>query len=137
MSMSMSMAQNAQSNPSQATIHGPVVHIPGLGSIKGTVKEQGTSYSFLKVPYSEPPVGSSRWQPPKVHGPWGSDVRDGTQFGDVCMQPTANASLTQSEDCLFLNIYTPNVNASKLPVMFWIVSAEKHKCTSLFPSLKA
>jgi para-nitrobenzyl esterase len=67
-------------------------------------------------------VGERRWQAPAPVEPW-QGVREATQFGALSLQGETFAPRSaQSEDCLFLNIWTPaNATAdSKLPVLFWI-----------------
>ena len=67
-------------------------------------------YSFLGLPYAAPPTGNLRWRPPQPASSW-SGVRDATQFGPSCPQAQmGNPFLppgTISEDCLYLNVYTP------------------------------
>jgi para-nitrobenzyl esterase len=73
--------------------------------------------AFLGIRYGQAPVGTLRWKPPQAPNPGHGSIVAGT-FGNTCPQGRA----TDSEDCLFLNVYTPsNVNArSRLPVFIWI-----------------
>jgi para-nitrobenzyl esterase len=94
--------------------------------------------TFLGVPFAEPPVGELRWRAPQ---PLQSKVsrRETTGFAAACMQTmrildwyrymaeTFGASadyyddLRISEDCLYLNVWTPTLEGdAKLPVMVWI-----------------
>jgi para-nitrobenzyl esterase len=89
-----------------------------LGLVQGSV--QPTFRSFLGIPYAAPPVGALRWRPPQAHAPW-SSPRNATTAGSPCPQivsPFGQASTT--EDCLFLNVYTPNPVTTNAPVMVWI-----------------
>jgi para-nitrobenzyl esterase len=75
---------------------------------------------FLGIPYAAPPVGALRWTPPKRYGFFPGFVLQATQFGSECTQAGGG-----SENCLFLNVYTPQVKSHDgwrhgLPVMFWI-----------------
>ena len=94
-----------------------------LGKIKGI--DHGTSLAFLGLRYGEPPIGSLRFMPPLASGPW-NGVLDGTNYPNRAMQSNKIGTMGQdtpgelSEDCLFLNIYTPSVDNSKRPVMVWI-----------------
>jgi len=93
------------------------------GALRGV--QQGAVLAFLGVPYAQPPVGELRWRAPIPAEPW-FGVRDATQFGPHCAQnPSDFGIASQSEDCLYLNVYVPS-NANErayrdgLPVMFWI-----------------
>jgi para-nitrobenzyl esterase len=79
---------------------------------------------FKGVPYAQPPVGPLRWREPLPAKPW-SGVRDATSFGAVCVQNSSvllpDAGETSSEDCLFLNVWTPEwPSRSPKAVMVWI-----------------
>jgi para-nitrobenzyl esterase len=90
------------------------------GAIRGT--QVAGVREFLGVPYAAPPVGELRWRPPQPHAPW-PGVRDATAYGGQCSQPPSLLSqLTTSEDCLFLNVFTPTRPRAgrPAPVMFWI-----------------
>ncbi|MFZ9504939.1 MAG: carboxylesterase family protein, partial [Cyclobacteriaceae bacterium] len=90
------------------------------GKLRG-VTEGDISY-FKGIPYAAPPVGEYRWRPPQPVTPW-KDVLDATKDCADCPQRAWPGSTTkQSEDCLFLNVWTPAsaTKKSKLPVMFWI-----------------
>lgn len=81
--------------------------------------------AFKGVPYAAAPVGNLRWKPPQPPASW-QGVREATQYGDICTQimPNPDNGIGQypaSEDCLTLNVFTQNLNASaKRPVMVWI-----------------
>lgn len=80
--------------------------------------------SFKAIPYAAPPVGPLRWRPPQPAAGWTGE-RDAGQVGAICIQPPANGDngvgpLPMSEDCLTLNIWTPEGRSEPLPVMVWI-----------------
>src|SRR5215471_12200715 len=60
-------------------------------------------YSYRGIPYARPPVGDLRWAPPQPYPRW-SGLRAATAFGAICPQ---DGVTNDSEDCLFLNIWTP------------------------------
>lgn len=93
------------------------------GPVRGRVNTALRMY--LGIPYAAPPVGRLRWRPPKVHERW-STTLNAIKFGNHCPQEASvfgTASVT--EDCLYLNVFTPSVSdeakASRTyPVMVWI-----------------
>jgi para-nitrobenzyl esterase len=102
------------------------------GLIQGAPGKVDGVTVFKNIPFAAPPVGSLRWAQPQPASSW-QGVRDGTRYGDVCMQNPApqrfppNAATDtpnftgMSEDCLNLNIWTPAKRAGeKLPVMVWL-----------------
>ncbi len=97
-------------------------------------------HKFLGIPYASPPTGDLRFAPPQPHKGWKRDgVYEATQFRSICMQMLHhyNVSIRQawegfsdtedniSEDCLYLNIYTPATNTSK----------QQNKSEELYPVL--
>jgi para-nitrobenzyl esterase len=101
----------------------PVVRTDS-GSVQGFYKN-GVA-EFLGIPYAAPPVGNLRWKPPISPKRWTS-VRQATSFGSNCPQTNelgvfAGPVNTTNEDCLFINVFTPNLGKSRLkfPVIFWI-----------------
>lgn len=94
------------------------------GALSGKMDAHGVR-SFKGIPYAEPPVGDKRWTAPAASAPW-KGVRDAREFGNDCVQPPYPADSIyaddvpkQSEDCLFLNVWTPP-HAHKAPVIVWI-----------------
>nr|AQY62723.1 carboxylesterase [Cnaphalocrocis medinalis] len=83
----------------------------------------GIVSSFKGIPYAEPPVGPLRFKDPIPHKGW-TGVRDATEHGSVCSQFDiifTEQYIPGSEDCLFLNVYTPKLNPKKpFPVLFYI-----------------
>jgi len=78
-------------------------------------------YVFRGLPYSASPTGDLRWRPPRPPAGW-QGVRDATRFGPSSPQPP-NPALTgpTSEDCLYLNVYTPTLGSNgegALPVTY-------------------
>lgn len=94
------------------------------GAVSGV--EQNGITVFRGIPYAAPPVGALRWRAPQPAPAW-AGVRDCTAFGDMCIQNGGFVGMDaflhhpQSEDCLYLNIWTPaNAAGEDLPVHFWI-----------------
>jgi para-nitrobenzyl esterase len=78
---------------------------------------------FLGIPYAAPPVGDLRWQPPRDVARW-SQTLQATKFANTCVQPQRGvfAAPSNTEDCLYLNVFTPKTEANpaaRQPVMVW------------------
>lgn len=74
--------------------------------------------AFKGIPFAAPPVGALRWKPPQPPEKW-TEVRACEEFGSMSFQK--NDRPGQSEDCLYLNVWTPRERiAKKRPVMVWI-----------------
>ncbi|XP_037061982.1 carboxylesterase 1F-like isoform X2 [Peromyscus leucopus] len=118
------------SPPVVNTVHGKV--LGKYVSLEGFTQPVAV---FLGVPFAKPPLGSLRFAPPQPAEPW-SFVKNATSYPPMCSQDAVrgqrvNDLLTNrkekihlqfSEDCLYLNIYTPAdlTRSSRLPVMVWI-----------------
>jgi len=93
------------------------------GKIEGTA--EGNIGVFKGIPFAAPPVGNLRWKDPQPLVPW-KGVKPTGAYGPACTQATSmlqmvGAESRMSEDCLYLNIWTPAKAAGeKLPVMVWI-----------------
>lgn len=94
------------------------------GTLAGTKNAETGVHSFKGIPYAAPPVGELRWRGPQSPIPW-KGVRDATQFGNQCMQKRIFDDMLfrssgTSEDCLFLNVWTPAAKSDKkLPVLLY------------------
>jgi para-nitrobenzyl esterase len=92
------------------------------GTVRGT-QENGVVV-FKGVPYAGPSDGANRFKPPTKLEPW-TGIRDALQYGPQAMQnrdPNSppNAPIApSSENCHFLNIWTPAIDKKKRPVMFY------------------
>ncbi|XP_044731321.1 uncharacterized protein LOC123294263 [Chrysoperla carnea] len=97
------------------------------GKLRGRIaKDANGNYykSFQGIPYAKPPIGKLRFKAPKPAEPWKEDILDATKERSVCPVTFALPGTDSgSEDCLFLNVYTPQLpkeSQTKLPVMVWI-----------------
>jgi len=115
-----SQRQSESQSESQSQSHGTglVVTTAG-GAVRGKVV--AAAGEFLGIPYAAPPVGALRWRPPRPPAPW-PGVRQATSYAPHCPQPSSSFGVAStSEDCLYLNVFTPAGNhARNLPVMVWV-----------------
>jgi len=93
------------------------------GIVRGVAT--ATTRAFRGIPYAAAPVGALRWRPPQ-RAARHSTVLDATQFASHCPQPAGPfGRASASEDCLFLNVFTPghvdhDATFGLRPVMVWI-----------------
>ena len=95
------------------------------GAVTGAPLLGGAVTRYLGLPYARPPIGPGRWTPPAPARPW-RGVLAATRYGPACWQPKsrprsfyADDPPRMSEDCLYLNVWTP-AHAVRAPVMVWI-----------------
>lgn len=82
------------------------------GPIRGerlyTLFEMHAYYSFKGIPYAQPPIGELRFLPPLPVKPW-YETLECHDHGQICLQHNTNGTeILGSEDCLYLNVYTPD-----------------------------
>ncbi|KAM7315342.1 hypothetical protein ISCGN_005124 [Ixodes scapularis] len=119
---------------------GPVVHTTA-GCVRGFRQQLNGKVvnSFTGIRYGKAPVGALRFREPHPAEPW-TDVADATRPAPVCIQVNIQQSglsreqdsRAQTEDCLFLNVWSParNNSASDLAVMVWIHGGALHSGSS-------
>ncbi|MDD1727509.1 MAG: carboxylesterase family protein [Methanospirillum sp.] len=102
------------------------------GSISG-IQENGLRV-YLGIPFAAPPTGDLRWKPPAPVKPW-NGVKETKAYCLACPQPiAADPSLNMSEDCLYLNVWTPAKSADeKLPVMVFLYGGAFGKIAGSMP----
>ncbi|KAB7501066.1 Venom carboxylesterase-6, partial [Armadillidium nasatum] len=110
----------------------PLVRVK-QGLIRGIQEESLNGkkfFSYMSIPFAEPPVGKLRFRDPVPSKSWDGEL-DGTKMPVDCLQINILESMAQKqpslnivgrEDCLHLNVYTsvPNSPEKKLPVMVFI-----------------
>ena len=121
--------------PSAAQQVTPVVTTQ-QGQVQG-LEDEGID-SFLGLRYATPPTGERRFKPPVAPAAW-QGVYDATAMGAPCMQlytpsgpvqtdqtrrlqsifPTYGEEKIDNEDCLYLNVWTPDASTGSRPVMVW------------------
>ena len=101
----------------------PVLNIEG-GKVVGVQTPTKGVIAYKGIPFAAPPVGDLRWKEPQPVVPWeGTRVADA--YGDAAEQVTwdpnsfygkewqASGSVPFSEDCLYLNVWTPGRGATE------------------------
>jgi para-nitrobenzyl esterase len=99
---------------------------PRVQTVSGAVEGEARTghVAFLGIPYAAPPTGPRRFLAPAPPSPW-TGVREAREFGPSAIQgesfaPGSRAEGPTSEDCLFLNVYTPAIDAGRRPVLVFI-----------------
>ena len=95
------------------------------GVVRGSMAE-GVA-TFKGIPYAAPPFGPNRFQPPRPAESW-EGVREALTYGPTAPKapyvPPFDALIPEptipGEDCLNLNIWSPDLGQARLPVMVWI-----------------
>ena len=98
------------------------------GKVRGFI--QRGVYTYLGIRYGADTSGENRFMPAKAPEPW-TDIKDAVYYGNCAPQNDPNFANNRgvwrdhwnygnlSEDCLFLNVWTPNTDNAKRPVMVW------------------
>lgn len=101
---------------------GAVIVRTDLGDVQG-ISVNGTN-RFLGIPYAKPPVGLLRFAAPEPAQPYAQQPFVAQTWGPGCPQrcklPAGACSTSFSEDCLTLNVYSPDTQSGPLPVLVWI-----------------
>jgi para-nitrobenzyl esterase len=94
------------------------------GTIEGSYDTKTGIQSYLGIPFARPPLGELRWKAPQPLDNW-QGVKETRKFGPRPMQTVVFGDMNSwsdgvSEDCLYLNVWTPaNRNTKGLPVLVY------------------
>src|SRR5690606_7885944 len=86
------------------------------GWLQGTREGDGV-LRYLGVPYAAPPVGPLRWRPPAPAAAW-KGVRNAKKLPPRCAQ--VGKFSPGNEDCLYLNVFVPEGQRRRLPVLVYV-----------------
>ncbi len=115
------------------------------GVVRGLPAADPRITSFKGIPFAAPPTGKNRWRAPQSAADW-DGVLEAFQFGPIAMQATpgvnkdniydfewhVDPNVPMSEDCLYLNVWTPAISANeKLPVLSGTLAADYRLATRL------
>jgi para-nitrobenzyl esterase len=96
------------------------------GTLQANAAAKDGVRSFKGIPFAQPPIGNLRWREPQPARNW-SGIRNADEFGPRCTQRTGPGSdywfrsSGMSEDCLYLNVWTPaKSDKDKLPVLVYV-----------------
>lgn len=109
-------AQNTNAFPVQTKVEN--------GIIEGNYNTHTGIQTYFGVPFAKPPVGELRWKAPQPLDDWGG-VKETKKFGPRPMQTMVFGDMNSrsngvSEDCLYLNVWTPaKTNTKDLPVLVY------------------
>lgn len=99
---------------------------PPAGPVRGTTTYLAEVSAFLGIPFALPPLGNRRWKAAEPMPKWGA-MRLTDRMGPAAMQASlppgtilSHPDWPNSEDCLYLNVWTKAESGDKRPVMVWI-----------------
>ena len=103
------------------------VRTTAQGEVIGFKEDE--TFAWRGIPFAQPPVDELRWKAPRPPEPYVSRF-EAKEFSQECFQPQGimtgeEGGWTGSEDCLYLNIWSPawspqELAEKKVPVMMWI-----------------
>ena len=125
LSMPACLADSYQSNSQSVFLTNEVHRSTNSGDIIGSIDESTGSLVWKGIPFARAPLGELRWRAPEPPKSW-PKAKSALTPGSACVQPYGE-SYIGSEDCLYLNIWSPRfaynevpVKNNLLPVMVWI-----------------
>ncbi|XP_014484924.1 PREDICTED: neurotactin [Dinoponera quadriceps] len=112
-----------EARPQQPLTNGKYIDaVTWCGPVQGVLEDGG--FAFRGIPYALPPINNRRWQLAepvrRLEHCW-NGTRLAHEPSEVCWQRQSSGLVTGTEDCLYLDVYTPAVRYdSPLPVVVMI-----------------
>ncbi len=109
------------------------------GRVRG--RQMDGVFVFKGIPYAAPPFGANRFRPPQPAAAW-DGVRDALDYGPTAPKPPYPAPfdallpepVIPGEECLNLNVWSPDLGRANLPVMVWIHGGSFRNGTGAIPT---
>lgn len=114
------VGEDADGDSDGDTEQDPLVLSTTSGPARGILDEETGMYIYRGIPFAATTGGENRFRPPQPLTP-SEEVIDATDYGPRCPQNNFFERADESEDCLSINVWSPNLEPdTPMPVMVWV-----------------